>query len=574
MSGAAGAAPAHGPPEQPPPEPLLARTWARHHATILEQVAVVERAVSGSGGADDERLRGRGAAEAHKLAGSVGTFGFDAATEQAHELEQMLTAPGPLAAAEAAVAADLVAGLRQALEGPPEAEEATLPGSAARAERATSILVIDDDVVIADRLAGEAIARGLRARTAFSPAEGRALAARERPDLVLLDLTFVDGTDDAYALLSELTAEPSPVLVLVLTVRDTFVDRVEVARRGGRGFAAKSQSVQKVLDHAVQLIERTRTDAVTLLAVDDDRVVLDAISTLLRPHGITVVALHDPELVWQELERARPDIVMLDVDMPGTTGLDICRVLRNDHRWATVPVLFLTRHSDPATVHGVFAAGADDYLTKPIVPAELLARIRNRLERFALHRLLAETDTLTGVANRSSSTQKLEQLVQLAQRFDEPLSLAIIDLDGFKTVNDRYGHALGDTVLQRMGDLLRQAFRGEDVVGRWGGEEFVVGMYGMMSDDARRRLLELLGAFTAASFTADDGESFSVSFSAGLAQRGVDGEGIAALHRAADAALYRAKRAGRARVTQAQDGSSAARRARQAATTSAAPTRL
>jgi diguanylate cyclase (GGDEF)-like protein len=174
------------------------------------------------------------------------------------------------------------------------------------------------------------------------------------------------------------------------------------------------------------------------------------------------------------------------------------------------------------------------------------------MERFALHRMLAETDALTGVANRSSSTQKLEQLVQLAHRFGEPLSLAIIDLDGFKAVNDRYGHALGDVVLQRIGDLLRQTFRGEDVIGRWGGEEFVVGMYGMTGADAEQRLLDLLSVFTATSFAADDGTLFNVSFSAGFAEGGVDGQGLAALYRSADAALYRAKGAGRARVMAAR----------------------
>ena len=566
---------------QPPLEPLLAEAWARHRATIFEQVAVVERAVlAPTRGVDDAALRAQGAAEAHKLAGSVGTFGFGSATENAHELERLLTVSPPLTSTAAWHAAELVAELRETLQRSPTAAEAEPPEPPPLAGAPSLILVIDDDRVIADRLAAEAVARGLRARTASSPAGGRALAVLERPDLVLLDLTFDDGTAEAYELLSELAAEPDPVPVLVLTVRDTFVDRVEVARRGGRGFAAKSLPIQQVLDQAVQLIERTRSEVVTLLAIDDDRLVLDTVSTLLTPHGIEVVAVDDPLRVWEELERSRPDIVMLDVDMPGTTGLDLCGVLRNDHRWATVPILFLTGHKDAATIRRVFAAGADDYLTKPIVPAELLARIRNRLERFALHRMLAETDALTGVANRSSSTQKLERLVQLAHRFGEALTLAIIDLDEFKAVNDRFGHALGDAVLQRIGDLLRQAFRGEDVIGRWGGEEFVVGMYGMTSEDAQQRLLDLLAEFTSEPFAADDGEPFTVTFSAGVAQRGVDGESITALHRAADAALYRAKEAGRSRVVSAgaavagQGRASAVRRAREPATTSAAPTRL
>ena len=98
---------------------------------------------------------------------------------------------------------------------------------------------------------------------------------------------------------------------------------------------------------------------------------------------------------------------------------------------------------------------------------------RNRVERLALHRALAETDGLTGVQNRQASTQALERLLRLAERYEQPLALATIDLDRFKQVNDVHGHAAGDAVLRRFGTLLLESFRGEDVVGRWGGEELL-----------------------------------------------------------------------------------------------------
>ncbi|MCW2952837.1 MAG: response regulator receiver modulated diguanylate cyclase [Conexibacter sp.] len=526
----------------------LGEIWARHREGILAQLAVLEGAVRALlGGTVDAPLCTQAVREAHKLAGSLGTLGFPDGTDAARELEQLLAEPTLLEPVQALRASELVVGMRDALSRAP-VRGMSPPAEPLASDRPAALLVIDDDRALAEQIATEATLRGLRSRIACSPEEGRRLAAQERPDLVLLDLTFADGTADAYELLSELTAEPYPVPVLVLTVRDSFVDRVEVARRGARGFAPKSVPVQRVLDQGVQLLERSRSSVVTLLAVDDDRVVLDAIAALLGSHGIEVVALEDPLRVWQQLERSRPDVVLLDIDMPGVTGIDLCRVLRNDPRWATVPILFLTARRDEVTIQRVFAAGADDYLTKPVVPAELLARIRNRLDRVQLHRLLAETDVLTGVPNRRSSAEQLDRLVQLADRFDEPLAVAVIDLDEFKAVNDRHGHALGDAVLRRIGELLRQAFRGEDVIGRWGGEEFIVGMYGMAREDALRRLKDLLYAFSEETFETDDGESFHVSFSAGVAHSSIDGSSVAMLHRAADAALYRAKAAGRSRI--------------------------
>jgi diguanylate cyclase (GGDEF)-like protein len=528
----------------PPP---LVEIWERHHAAVSKQIATVEEAVLAlMRGALDEQLRARAAREAHKLAGSLGTFGLGGASERSRELELLLDAPEPPGPAELPRLSQLVVAVRDDVDAVlPSAPAAEPQPAAADGWR---LLIVEDDVGLAERLAAEAARRGVGTELAASPAAARELLTRMLPAGVLLDLTFEDGTEDAYALLSELTGAEPPIPVLVATMRDTLVDRVEVVRRGGRGFVSKALPAPQAIDQALQLIEHASAPQTTLLAVDDDAAVLDAVQALLAPHGVRVVTLDDPLRFWSELDRVRPDVILLDVDMPGVTGIELCRVLRNDARWATVPVLVLTARRDPASIEAIFAAGADDHLAKPVIETELVTRVRNRVERLALHRALAETDGLTGVQNRQASTQSLERLLRLAARYEQPLALAVVDLDRFKQVNDVHGHTAGDAVLRRFGTLLSESFRGEDLVGRWGGEEFVVGMYGMSGDNARERLGDLLAALGRERFDGAAGASFDVAFSAGVARFPQDGGDLPALYGAADAMLYRAKDAGRAQI--------------------------
>jgi diguanylate cyclase (GGDEF)-like protein len=533
----------------PAPPPALAAIWQRHRTAVLEQVAALERAArSLADDSLDAARREDARRQAHQLAGSLGTFGSSAGSEDAHKLELLLAGAGLRQPTDALRFSLIVAELRAAVEELPGLDDATAPGPAAAAETAPLLLIVEDDLQLARRLAPEATRRGMRVELAATPAAARAVLARERPAVVLLDLTFETGTQDAYALLSELTALDPSVPVLVSTVRDTLVDRVEVVRRGGHGFVTKSLPPQQVIHQVVQLLDRRHARDITLLAVDDDPLLLDVVRALLEPCGYRVMTLDDPLRFWSELDRIRPDLVLLDVTMPDVSGLELCRVLRNDARWATVPVLVLTALRDAATLEQIFAAGADDYLAKPVVGSELLVRVRNRVERLQLHRALAETDSLTGVPNRLTSTQSLDRLLRLAARYEQPLALAAIDLDHFKHVNDQHGHAAGDSVLRRLGARLLEAFRGEDVVGRWGGEEFIVGMYGMHGGAAAQRLADVLDAFRDERFADDAGDAFTVAFSAGIATYPDDGTHLAALYRVADNALYRAKDAGRGRI--------------------------
>jgi diguanylate cyclase (GGDEF)-like protein len=526
-----------------PSDPLLA-IWEKHRAEMLGRVDLIERAVAALlAGELHESLRADAHAAAHTLVGSAGTFGFAQAAQSARELELGLSAPRH---AQVPRLAELILALRRQL-----AQNAALPPSKETVEPHAPqmrLLLVDDDRELCERIAAEAASLGIHCDTAGSPAEARAICAERAPTVVLLDLTFPpEGMAQAYELLSELTSRAPPIPVLVLTGSDAFTDRVEAARRGGRAFLPKSLAPAEVLDAAMQFSARGRLAATRVLLVDDDPAVLEAMRVLLQAHDIEVSLLSEPLRFWETLQEFSPELLILDVDMPGVNGPELCRVVRNDPRWSNLAVIFVTAHTDPETVQGVFQAGADDYLPKPIVEADLLTRVTNRLERIRSQRLQAERDDLTGLANRAKATEGLTQLLSLARRFSQPVSIALLDLDHFKLVNDTRGHAAGDTVLRGVGEHLRRDFRGDDVVGRWGGEEFIVGMYGMRREDGVRRMHDTLDRFRTQMFTSANG-NFRVSFSAGVAEYPSDGTDLGGLTEAADTALYHAKAAGRAHV--------------------------
>ncbi|MHB9144751.1 MAG: response regulator [Symbiobacteriia bacterium] len=524
----------------------VAGVWERFKDPILARVTVLERATTALlANALDDDLRQQAGREAHKLAGSVGTFGFPEGSRLAREAEQLLQLGGPLRQAEAQRLSELVVALRRELQRTPAEPARSLSPAP---EGQPLLLIVDDDEELAQRLALEALAHGLRVEVAASPAAARAILSRSRPDIVLLDLSFGNEKEDGLTLLAELGAAAPPILTLVFTVRGTFTDRVEVARLGGRGFLEKPLAPAQVMESVFQSLEHVRPPSTKVLAVDDDPEVLAALQATLEPQGLKLITLGDPSRFWETLQETAPELLILDVDMPVVSGIDLCQVIRNDSRWSNLPVVFLTGHTDSETIQRIFAVGADDYVAKPFVGPELLVRVRNRLDRGKLLRAMADVDYLTGLTNRRRSLEVLGQFLRLASRHKQQMALAILDIDHFKDVNDRYGHATGDMVLRRLAELLTAAFRGDDVVARWGGEEFVLGMYGMTKHDGVQRLAEVLEALRGEEFNGADGQHFRVQFSGGVADYPDDGADVQLLYRAADAALYQAKTAGRGRV--------------------------
>lgn len=527
----------------------LAQLWVRFRPQAFERIVILEEALDAlDRGTLDAALCQRAEQNAHKLAGSVGTFGFAKASEIARQIEQIVEDGQAAAVQNHEMLRRLIPALRLLLEVPIDASPSPEPPPVPSGDHRPYLLVVDYDTASASQLVHEAALKGLQAIAVNTHEQARTAIARHRPQAVILNLSYPDGKDRSLQLLKELEqCEPS-IPTLVLTDQDDFDDRIQIARLGGEGALSKNQASSQILEWVSILLDRLNATRARVLAVDDDPQVLSTVRALLEPRGVLLTSIENPLNFWEALEEVSPDLLMLDVQMPHISGLELCRLVRGDPRWSSTPVLFLTAHTNPEIVQRIFSAGADDYVSKPIVGPELVTRITNRLERTQLYRTLAETDALTKVSSRRKSIQVIRQFLKLSARHRQPFCLAIIDVDRFKQINDVHGHSLGDQVLQRFGQLLLHNFRSEDIVGRWGGDEFVVGMYGMKGEAARQRLVGLLDELKAQEFGEPGETPFSVTFTAGIAESPLHGRELQHLYLAADRALYAQKEAGRGRV--------------------------
>lgn len=519
----------------------------RSFSLILERINALERASTALLKRNlSSEMQDSARHDAHRLAGMMGTLGFVAGSRFAQEAEELLLEGVRLNESQRLRFSELVEAMRiEVSRG--GAPECGLPEN----EKFRSLLVLDRDAELAEKLSTEAARRGFSVEAAKDQRVAREIISNRPPEVVLLNLVFSGKCEEGLAFLEELAQHTPPIPALVLTSRGTFTDRVEVARRGGHGFLPKSFSPGQILDAVLQILDRLHSADARIMAVDDDPQMLALLRCLLEPEDVCLSTLSDPLQFWETLEAFSPDLVVLDVDMPHLSGIELCRVVRNDFRWAETPIIFLTRHNDAQTIHRVFSAGADDFVAKPIVGPELLTRISNRLEKLRLRRSMAETDHLTGAFNRRKSSQMILDFMDLARRLHQPFSLAVVEVEDLEKINKEHGLAAGDAVLQRVGHILQGAFRSEDVFARWGGGMFVVGMYGLSRYDGVERLTDLLEKVRREGFKDLEGAEFHVTLGAGVAQYDEDGTDLDSLYKAAHEALARAKPDGGGKVVPA-----------------------
>jgi diguanylate cyclase (GGDEF)-like protein len=284
-----------------------------------------------------------------------------------------------------------------------------------------------------------------------------------------------------------------------------------------------------------------------ILVIDDDDVLRNFLVGRLQIDGYEVDEAKDVDSAQRLLRETAYDLITLDLMMYPSTGYDLFEYLKEDPSLKWIPLVVLSGRDDVKDKVRCFYLGADDFVIKPFQYEELSARIFSLLKRTKNFEQMAFRDPLTGVYNRRYFDHQIQVELQRIQRFPAPLSIAFIDIDRFKSINDTHGHHIGDLVLQGLAHLLQTCMRTTDILARFGGEEFVAVLPNTNGEHAVRRLEAIRQKTHEGPVVTHEGQEFFITFSAGIAEWKAGLEPDRWI-RQADAAMYHAKQQGRDRV--------------------------
>jgi len=448
------------------------------------------------------------------------------------------------------------------------------------------ILVVDDVVANVKLMEARLTAEYFEVVTAMSGPEALSLCEQAQCDIVLLDVMMpgMDGFEVCRRL--KANAKTHHIPVIMVTALDQPSDRVRGLEAGADDFLTKPVSDIALIARVRSLVrlkmvtDELRMRALTsrdiglqdpvpdalaeagrdgrILIVDDRPASYERLAAALAAEHAVDVETNPQEAVFHAADGGY-DLIIVSLNLQGFDGLRLCSQVRSLERTRNLPILLVAEVEDNARLLRGLEIGVNDYLVRPVDKNEMFARVRTQIRKkryterlrdnFQQSMELAITDALTGLHNRRYMESHLGTLVEEAAARGKPLSLLVLDIDYFKSINDNHGHDAGDDVLREFAIRVRKSIRGIDLACRYGGEEFVVVMpetdptvAGVVAERIRRRI-------AGEPFAIQKGAgAIDVTISIGLAcLAGADDTADTVLKRA-DQALYRAKRDGRNRV--------------------------
>ncbi|MES2354255.1 MAG: diguanylate cyclase [Pseudomonadota bacterium] len=368
------------------------------------------------------------------------------------------------------------------------------------------------------------------------------------PMVIVFMPTSSDYGPEELQLIQQLRTKYVATQLFCLGVKKTLEAMVELGRAGADLLIQADQQTATVLGRVLELIQTQEQDAYRVLVVEDSATAVKMIQRSLSQHGIESTALSNPQHLLTTADQYRPDLVLMDMYMPHCTGVEAMRVLRQLPAYQSLPVVYLSSETDMGMWIEALRLGGDQFLSKPVNPVFLAAVVKSKIERHRDMLRASQHDSLTGLLNHSASKGHLNQLLAASQPGDQ-LCVAMMDIDHFKSVNDTYGHPVGDQVIRSLGWLLKGRLRSWDIIGRYGGEEFLVVLRNASLDDAYSVLDRIRADF--ASLPHEHGNGvMRATFSGGIASFPLYASGNE-LTEAADNALLEAKRRGRNRIERA-----------------------
>lgn len=491
--------------------------------------------------------------ELHRLAGSAGTFGFNELGTRARLLEQQTQQWLSSLELQRQGLQGLVNELQQLASVEQVSQASVAPVVApvpkvigVNRDRSYKVFILEDELKVGEAIRLTLNTFGYQAEHFLTTAALDAALVEQLPDALIIDVNL--GEDqrtglDYVAVLQQRLECSLPILVL--TTQNDFHTQLQAVRIGAVGFFNKPVDIAKLENRLERCFNRQNSEPYRVLIVDDDRELSDRYRLVLSGANMLVEVVNDPLQLFDAMARFHPEVLVLDVNMPGCSGPELAQIVRFNDDWLRVPIIYLSAETDIAQQMSALIRAGDDFVTKPISDNSLIATVFARTQRARLLSNALSRDSLTGLLKHADIKEKVTIERERAMRTSKPFSVVMLDIDHFKKVNDTHGHAVGDNVIRALANLLRQRLRRVDSLGRYGGEEFLAVLPDCNGVQAVKIIDQIRQQFSLLSFVGEQGEFF-VSLSAGVAC--CMGSTANEVMETADRALYNAKRNGRNRV--------------------------
>lgn len=377
--------------------------------------------------------------------------------------------------------------------------------------------------------------------------------SQEHPSVIIIDLDATKKWDIPLIEITKLlqknkTNSLHTTKIIGVSNNVDFRLRLEAVRANIEYIFTNPVNIQRLMDKIDNFFSILKEDNLyRVLIVEDSETSIRFAKRSLEAEGMIVETVKEPIEVLDKVVEFNPDLILMDMYLPDCDGIELSKIIRQHESFTGTPIVFLSSEKDLKKQLLAMQIGADDFLTKPITSEHLVTSLSNRIKRHKILSSFIKNDSLTGLLNHTQLKRGLDLTIDRATRNNIPISFVMLDIDHFKKVNDSYGHIVGDRVIKVLARLLKNRLRKTDLIGRYGGEEFAIVLWGANEEQAKEIIDNLREDFRQIEHSDENGNNFTVTFSAGIA---LHKENLVLdVSQAADKALYISKHNGRNQVT-------------------------
>jgi len=483
----------------------------------------------------------------HELSGSTAIFGFNTVSSITRQLDACFDRYNELPPffdhQQLMMIDHFVEQLKSAAERPNQIQAQKQQENSPEDSNDIRVVIIKDNSKLDENLAHDLSHYGYQIETLDALPKLLQRATQVQINLIVL----IEPDESELQQLQQHNEQQMKNIPLVcISSKENFEHRLRAVRAGAYAYFVKPVDLFQLSECINELTTESDLHSYRIMIIDDDLCSVHHTATLLEMAGIETHVVTQPETILEHLEDFQPELILMDLYMPSCNGVELASIIRQQPNYASTAIVF---YSVETAIHRhieAIHAGGDDFLIKPMDGEHLIADLIARVRRARSNRSNLMHDSLTGLLSHSVFHDQLGRELARCQRHQGTLSYVLIDLDNFKKVNDTHGHGVGDRILCALSRLLQTRLRHNDLIGRYGGEEFALILQDVKIEEAKIIVNDIRQSFGALLHSSKT-ESLHVTFSAGIATYPQQ-QSLANLCNSADKALHEAKRQGRNRV--------------------------